>query len=189
MTFGEDIELAAETMRQGGVIVYPTDTIWGIGCDATNSEAVRRVFELKRRSDSKALITLVSDINDIAIYTSVLPDSVITMINDCERPTTIIYPGARNLAPELLSSDGSVGIRVTRECVSSSICRILGRPLVSTSANISGEPSPSVFKEISSEILEKVDYVVEARRNDISRALPSRIVRLESDGSMTVIRS
>ena len=138
----KDISSAVAVLRKGGIIVYPTDTVWGIGCDACNSEAVRRVFEIKRRADSKALITLVADGEDVARYTSSDFSAAMKLIGESRRPTTVIYPGAKGLAPELIADDGSVGIRLTSEAVSAAICRGLGRPLVSTSANISGCPAP-----------------------------------------------
>lgn len=184
----QDISSAVAVLRKGGIIVYPTDTVWGIGCDACNSDAVRRVFEIKRRADSKALITLVADEDEIARYT----DSDISMarevVGGSRRPTTVIYPRAMGLAPELVGEDGSVGIRLTSEAVSAAICRGLGRPIVSTSANISGCPAPSIYSEISDEILNAADYVVMARRDDDTKALPSRIIKIEPDGSVTVIR-
>ena len=184
----KDISSAVAVLRKGGIIVYPTDTVWGIGCDACNSEAVRRVFEIKRRADSKALITLVADGEDVARYTSSDFSTAMKLIGESRRPTTVIYPGAKGLAPELIADDGSVGTRLTSEAVSAAICRGLGRPLVSTSANISGCPAPALFGEISEEILDAADYVVEARRDDVSAALPSRIMKIEPDGSVTVIR-
>ena len=190
MTPEQDIDKAVAVLREGGLILYPTDTVWGIGCDATDPAAVRRVFAVKRRADSKALITLVADVDSLAAHTSVDRETASRMSEEAAdgRPTTVIYPGGRSLAPELLADDGSVGMRLTREAVSSALCRGLGRPLVSTSANISGEPAPAVFKEITREILDAVDYVVEARRDDESRSLPSRVVKIESDGSVRVIR-
>lgn len=188
MTLVQDINEAVAVLKRGGVILYPTDTVWGIGCDATDSRAVGRVFEIKRRADSKALITLVADIADIGRFTSVDPQTALRLTEETGRPTTVVYPGARGLAPELLAEDGSVGVRLTREDVSATLCREFGRPLVSTSANISGEPPAAVFSEISSEILDAVDYVMEARRDDCSRSLPSRIVKVNPDGEITVIR-
>lgn len=188
MTLVQDINEAVAVLKRGGVILYPTDTVWGIGCDATNSEAVRRVFEIKRRADSKALITLVADISDIGLYSSVDADVAMAVIAESERPTTVVYPGGHGLAPELLADDGSVGMRLTGEEVSAGLCRAFGRPLVSTSANISGEPAAAVFAEISPEIITAVDYVMASRRDDSSRSLPSRVVKINPDGEVTVIR-
>ncbi|MCM1077455.1 MAG: L-threonylcarbamoyladenylate synthase [Bacteroides sp.] len=188
MTLEQDIRSAVATLRSGGVILYPTDTVWGIGCDATNPMAVRKVFEIKRRADSKALITLVGDVSEVARYSGTDLEQVMAATRNADRPVTVVYPGGRGLAPELLAADGSVGIRVTDEEVSAGLCRALGRPIVSTSANISGERPAAVFSEISSEIIAAVDYVMEARRDDYRRSRPSRVVRLNVDGSIEVIR-
>ncbi|WP_289825802.1 L-threonylcarbamoyladenylate synthase [uncultured Duncaniella sp.] len=188
MTFPEDIEAAVAIMRQGGVIVYPTDTVWGIGCDARCSDAVRRVFEIKHRSDSKALITLVSDEDMLSECVGEVNDAIREVMNAVERPTTIVYPLARGLAPELLAEDGSVGVRLTREAYSAALCRGLGAPVVSTSANISGEPTPGCFADISEQILDKADYVAQARRDEMACPSPSRVIKVEADGSITVIR-
>lgn len=188
MTFDSDIREAVATLKRGGVILYPTDTVWGLGCDATSGEAVRRVFEIKRRADSKALITLVANEDDLSRYSSADIQKALEIMSESERPTTVVYPGGHGLAPELFAEDGSVGMRLTREHVSASLCREFGLPIVSTSANISGEPAPALFCEISPEIIASVDYVVEARREDLTRSLPSRIVKLNPDGSVTIIR-
>ena len=186
--YGVDIVRACEVLRRGGIILYPTDTVWGIGCDATDPTAVRRVFEIKRRADSKALITLVADVADIGRYSAVSPSTVLAIIGRSERPTTVVYPGGCGLAPELLAEDGSVGMRVTGELVSASICRAFGKPLVSTSANISGLPATGIYCEISKEIIDAVDYVVEARRDDCSRSMPSRVIKINADGSVITLR-
>ncbi len=188
MTFEQDINNAVAALRRGGVILYPTDTVWGIGCDATDPTAVRRVFEIKRRADSKALITLVADVADIGRYSAVSPSTVLAIIGRSERPTTVVYPVGCGLAPELLAEDGSVGMRVTGELVSASICRAFGKPLVSTSANISGQPATGIYCEISKEIIDAVDYVVEARRDDCSRSIPSRVIKINADGSVITLR-
>lgn len=188
MTFEQDINNAVAALRRGGVILYPTDTVWGIGCDATDPTAVRRVFEIKRRADSKALITLVADVADIGRYSAVSSSTVLAIIGRSERPTTVVYPGGCGLAPELLAEDGSVGMRVTGELVSASICRAFGKPLVSTSANISGQPATGIYCEISKEIIDAVDYVVEARRDDCSRSIPSRVIKINADGSVITLR-
>ena len=188
MTFEQDINNAVAALRRGGVILYPTDTVWGIGCDATDPTAVRRVFEIKRRADSKALITLVADVADIGRYSAVSPSTVLAIIGRSERPTTVVYPGGCGLAPELLAEDGSVGMRVTGELVSASICRAFGKPLVSTSAHISGQPATGIYCEISKEIIDAVDYVVEARRDDCSRSIPSRVIKINADGSVITLR-
>lgn len=186
--FNEDLSEALDTLRRGGVILYPTDTVWGIGCDATRPEAVRRVFDIKHRADSKALITLVADTNDLYRYVDEIPDIALDLIDVSTKPLTIVYDRGMNLAPELMADDGSVGIRVTRERFSSMLCRRLRRPLVSTSANISGKPTPKSFSEISPEIINAVDYVVTYRRDDHTQAIPSSVIKLGADSSIKILR-
>lgn len=188
MTLQNDISKAVSVMKRGGVILYPTDTVWGIGCDATSSDAVRRVYEIKRRSDSKALISLVSDIDMLERFVGNVPLSVADFLEKSDRPTTVVYPSCRLLAPELLADDGSAGIRVTSEIYSRGLCQELGVPVVSTSANISGEPAPALFSEISDEIISAVDYVADFRRDDSTVSAPSRVVKLNSDGSFIILR-
>lgn len=183
-----DVARACEVMRRGGIIVYPTDTVWGIGCDATNSAAVRRVFEIKRRSDAKALITLVDSLQMLGRYVDEVPELAPSLIEFSERPLTIIYDRGRNLAPELMGSDGTVAIRVTRERFSAALCRAMRRPIVSTSANISGAPTPAIFTEISSDVLDAADYVASTRRDDTRAARPSCIMRLACDGTFKILR-
>lgn len=184
----EDISRAVDVMRQGGVILYPTDTIWGIGCDATNEEAVRKVFNIKKRSDSKALITLVDSDAKIPFYVREVPAVAWDLIDYATRPLTIVYDGGRNLAPNLLAADGSVAIRMTREPFSRELCFRFRKPVVSTSANVSGEPSPRCFEEISEEIRNSVDYIVEARRSEPASAKPSSVVKLGAKGEVEIIR-
>ncbi len=188
MTLQNDIFKAVSVMKRGGAILYPTDTVWGIGCDATSSDAVRRVYEIKRRSDSKALISLVSDIDMLERFVGNIPSSVADFLKKSDRPTTVVYPSCRLLAPELLADDGSAGIRVTSEIYSRGLCQELGVPVVSTSANISGEPAPALFSEISEEIISAVDYVADFRRDDSTVSAPSRVVKLNSDGSFIILR-
>ena len=188
ISFDEDLREAVETLRRGGVILYPTDTVWGLGCDATCSEAVRRIDEIKRRADSKALITLVGDVADFSRYVSDVPDIALSLIELSAKPLTIVYDKGVNLAPELLSADGSVGIRVSRERFSSQLCRKLRRPVVSTSANRSGEATPAIFDEISPEIRAAVDYVVSYRQDDRRQAVPSSVIKLGSDSTVKIIR-
>lgn len=188
MTLQNDISKAVSVMKRGGVILYPTDTVWGIGCDATSSDAIRRVYEIKRRSDSKALISLVSDIDMLERFVGNVPLSVADFLEKSDRPTTVVYPSCRLLAPELLADDGSAGIRVTSEIYSRGLCQELGVPVVSTSANISGEPAPALFSEISDEIISAVDYVADFRRDDSTVSAPSRVVKLNSDGSFIILR-
>lgn len=175
-------------MRAGGVILYPTDTVWGIGCDATRSDAVRRVFEIKRRADNKALIVMLSDVNQLERYVDDVPDVAFDLIEAAVDPLTIVYDKGINLAPELLGDDGSVGIRVTGEEFSRRLCRAYRRPIVSTSANISGEPTPKTFREISHEIKDMMDYIVVSRRDDNKPHKPSSVIKLGSDSSVKIIR-
>lgn len=186
--YREDISKAVEVMNKGGVVLYPTDTIWGIGCDATNEEAVKRVFEIKRRNDAKALITLIDSEAKLEAYVSEVPEVAWQLIEVAERPLTIIYDGARNLAPNLMAEDGSVGIRITREEFSRNLCMRMRRPIVSTSANISGEPSPKNFSDISPEILAAVDYVCTSRREESQNPPASNIIKLGVGGEVKVIR-
>ncbi|NLT03693.1 MAG: threonylcarbamoyl-AMP synthase [Bacteroidales bacterium] len=184
----ESIKLALEVLQRGGLILYPTDTIWGIGCDATNEEAVRRVYELKRRTDSKAMLVLVDSMAKVKAHVEELPDVAWDLVELSEKPLTIIYQGARNLATNLLAEDGSVGIRVTREAFSRELCQRFKRPIVSTSANVSGTPSPACFREITPEIIDGVDYVVAFRQDETTKATPSSIIKLGTGGQVSILR-
>ena len=175
-------------MAAGGIILYPTDTIWGIGCDATNEEAVRRVYELKRRSDHKAMLLLMDSSAKLNYYVQEVPDVAWDLIELADSPLTVIYSGARNVAPNLLAEDGSVGIRITQEEFSHKLCERFRKPLVSTSANVSGEPSPANFSEISATIKAGVDYIVRYRQDDLSKAAPSHIIKLGAGGLVKIIR-
>ena len=165
-------------MQEGGVILYPTDTVWGLGCDATNPDAVRRVYEIKQRADSKAMLVLVDSPVKVDFYVQDVPDVAWDLIEVADKPLTIIYSGARNLAPNLLAEDGSVGIRVTGEDFSRRLCQQFRKAIVSTSANISGQPGAANFSEISDEVKSQVDYVVGFRQDDMSRPKPSSICLL-----------
>ena len=184
----EDIKNACRVMQEGGVILYPTDTIWGIGCDATNEEAVRRVYEIKRRADSKAMLVLVDSAVKVDFYVQDVPNVAWDLLDVADKPLTIIYDGARNLAPNLLAEDGSVGIRVTGEEFSKALCNRFRKAIVSTSANVSGEPSPRTFADISEDIKQAVDYVIEARRTEPASARPSSIIKLGKGGEVKIIR-
>ena len=184
----DDLKEALRVLQQGGIILYPTDTIWGIGCDATNDEAVKKVYRIKQREDAKSMLVLTDNPSRIPGYVQEVPDMAWSLIEVTDKPLTIIYPGAKNLAPSLLAEDGSVGIRVTEELFSSHLCARLNRPIVSTSANISGNPSPMTFAEISDEIKQSVDYVVRYRQRDKSSARPSSIIKLEVGNIVKIIR-
>lgn len=184
----EDIKKACQVMRKGGVILYPTDTIWGIGCDATNEDAVRRVYEIKQRQDSKAMLVLVDSSVKVDFYVRDVPEVAWDLIDLADKPLTIIYSGARNLAANLLAEDGSVGIRVTNEDFSKRLCQQFRKAIVSTSANISGQPSPKNFSEISEEVKSAVDYIVGYRQEEMSNPKPSSIIKLDKGGVIKIIR-
>lgn len=186
--YEDEIKKACEVLRHGGVILYPTDTVWGIGCDATRSDAVRRVFEIKRRADSKALIILLGDRKYLDRYVDNVPQVADELMEASDRPVTIIYDRGINLAPEVTASDGSVAVRITSEDFSKRLCNALRRPLVSTSANISGTPAPSTFNEISEKVMEGVDYVVGCRRDDSRPSKPSIIIKISDDCRFKIIR-
>ena len=175
-------------MNEGGVILYPTDTIWGIGCDATNEEAVRRVYQIKQRSDSKAMLVLVDSPVKVDFYVQDVPEVAWDLIEVADKPLTIIYSGARNLASNLIAEDGSVGIRVTNEEFSKSLCQQFRKAIVSTSANISGQPSPANYSEITEELKSMVDYVVGYRQEEMGHPKPSSIIKLDKGGVIKIIR-
>jgi len=183
-----DLRNAIECLKQGGIILYPTDTIWGIGCDATNEEAVRRVYEIKKREDSKALICLVDSANRMQRYFRQVPDVAWDLVDMATKPLTLILDQAINIAPNLLAEDGSLAIRVTHEEFSRQLCYRFQKAIVSTSANISGEPSPGTFYDISDEIKNQMDYIVQFRRGEKAGAMPSQIIKLTRDGHVSVIR-
>jgi len=203
MTINEIISEALKTLKAGGVILYPTDTVWGLGCDATNEEAVRKIFEIKRRSEAKSLVLLASDMDMVAMHVKQIPNIAIDLVEVNDSPMTIIYPGAQYLAPSVIAEDGSVGIRIPLSEGGGDFCkqliRKLRRPLVSTSANISGEPTPAGFDEISKEILDAVDFTVpkfyqqEGERrvyfDAAATGKSSQIIKLGLRGEVEIIRS
>jgi L-threonylcarbamoyladenylate synthase len=184
----EDILLALETLRKGGVILYPTDTVWGLGCDATNENAVQRIYSIKKRSESKSMLVLLENPALLERYIDEVPVIAWDLIEITTTPLTIIYPGARNLAKSLIAEDGSIGIRFTKENFTAELLRRLRKPLVSTSANVSGEPAPAFYREISNEIISQVDYVVKYRQDDQTPSRPSGIIKLEVNGKIEIIR-
>ena len=186
--FRDDIEAALDTLKRGGVIMYPTDTIWGIGCDATNADAVNRVYRIKKREDSKSMLVLLENPNFILSYIDEMPEVAWDLIEFAEKPTTIIYDKAKNLASNLVAYDGSIGIRITREAFTSQLLKRFRKPLVSTSANISGQPSPGNFSEISEEIKNSVDYIVRYRQEENTNPSPSSIIKLGISGLIKIIR-
>ncbi len=198
----EDLQEALRVLRDGGIIVYPTDTVWGIGCDATNEEAVRRIYALKQREDSKSMLVLLDSAAKLNYYVADIPEAAWTLLEaigdtgtsesrnpEETKPLTIIYPGARNMAKNLIAEDGSVGIRITNEPFSKALCAQLKHPIVSTSANISGHPGAPYFAQIEKEILEGADYVCKFRRDDETPHEPSSIIKVCADNSFRIIRA
>ena len=183
-----DIKKALEVLKGGGIILYPTDTIWGIGCDATNVDAVKRVYEIKQREDSKSMLVLMENPNRISSYVDDVPEIALDLLEVTNKPTTIIYSGAKNLANNLINSDGSIGIRITDERFTQQLIQRFKKPIVSTSANISGDAPAQNFMEISQDIIDSVDYVVEYRQEEMIKAQASSIIKIGSDWSVKVIR-
>jgi L-threonylcarbamoyladenylate synthase len=184
----DDINKALEVLKTGGIILYPTDTIWGLGCDATNEAAVERIFKLKGRDAGKSLIVLLDTENKLESYVSDVPAIAYDLIEYAENPLTIIYSGAKNLAKNVIHEDGSLGIRVAKHQFCEQLIQRFRKPIVSTSANISGQPSPKNFSEISQDVINGVDYVVEFEQDDITERKASTIMKLEPDGRFAFIR-
>lgn len=183
------INKAMEVLQSGGTILYPTDTVWGIGCDATDGEAVKKVFHIKCRDDAKSLIILLPEAKDIFKYVSSPPPDIISIIGGFERPTTVIYDQAVGLPQNLINQDGSIAIRVISEPFCKSLLKRFKKPIVSTSANISGMPTPKLFSEISDEIRSSVDYVVPYRQDETTSPPPSRIIKIDAEGNINIIRN
>jgi len=188
MTQEEDIKNAVKVLREGGVILYPTDTVWGIGCDATNAKAVAKVYDIKHRDDSKALICLVDSDARLQRYVRNVPAVAWELLDAAIKPTTVILDNATNLASNLIAEDGSIALRITREAFSHELCYRFQKAIVSTSANISGEPAAQNYRDISEEIINSVDYVCWSRRQEHKPHTPSSIIRLKPDGEVTIIR-
>lgn len=186
--FEEDVKSCMRVLEQAGVILYPTDTIWGLGCDALNEAAVDRVFAIKNRPKDKSLIILVADARDIFKYVAMPHPDIVDIVNSFDRPTTVIYDGALGFPYNVVHEDGSIGIRVTTDPFCKALIKRLGRPVISTSANISGTPSAQFYAQIADEIKNAVDYAVQYRQNDTTPAQPSRIVKIKDDGSLDIIR-
>lgn len=184
----DEVAKALKIIQDGGIILYPTDTIWGIGCDATNSDAVKKIYALKQREEAKSMIILLDNDNKLQSYVSEVPDIAYDLIEFAENPLTLVMPGAQNIAPELIAADGSVGIRIVKHPFCERLIQRLRKPLVSTSANISGQPSPKNFNDIAREILDGVDYVVDVDQHDLSEKKPSTIMRLAPGGQFEFLR-
>ena len=183
-----EVSNALSVLRKGGIILYPTDTVWGIGCDATDADAVARIYALKRREDSKSMLALLDDKKSLQRWLDTVPQAALRLIDEAETPLTVIYDSPRGVAPNLIATDGSMGIRISGEEFTRRLCKELGKPLVSTSANISGRPTAPLFSDIEPEIIGGVDYVVDYRRDDTTPRSPSRIVKVGNDDSVTIIR-
>jgi L-threonylcarbamoyladenylate synthase len=186
--YKNDIINAARTLAAGGLILYPTDTIWGIGCDATSEAAVERIFALKKRADGKAMIVLLDTPAKLDLYVRDAPDVAYDIAELSDTPVTIICPEGKNLAANLLAEDRSIGIRITKEFFSKTLCETFRKPVVSTSANISGEPSPRSFRDISDEIKKGVDYIVEYGQNDNTGKKASSILQIDANSRVKIIR-
>ena len=184
----EEVAKALKIIQDGGIILYPTDTIWGIGCDATNTEAVKKIYQLKQREESKSMIILLDTENKLESYIKEVPAIAYDLIEFSENPLTLVMPGAKNISPALIAADGSVGIRVAKHDFCQRLIQRLRKPLVSTSANISGKPSPRNFGEIDPEIIDGVDYVVDLEQHDTEQKRPSTIMYLHPDGRFEFLR-
>lgn len=184
----EDIKKAIEVLREGGIILYPTDTIWGIGCDATNEEAVEKLYAIKHRDKSKSMLILLDNPGKLQAYIQDVPDIAWDLFDLADKPLTIIFENAKNLAPNLINSDGTIGIRLTNEDFSRNLCMRFRKPIVSTSANIAGQDAPQNFNDIDPEIIDMVDYVVEYRQDEMYKQTPSSIIKLGSSGEIDIIR-
>ncbi len=188
MNFDPDIQKCLEVLRTGGILLYPTDTIWGIGCDATNEKAVENIFAIKQRQESKSLILLVSDDGMLNRFVKNIPEVAWDLMEVSDSPITIIYDGGRGLAKNVFAEDGSIGVRKTNDEFCQRLIHKFGKPIVSTSANISGEPAPQNFSEIKEEIKQSVDYVVNWRQNELGNSKPSSIIKLKENGEIKIIR-
>jgi len=186
--FNEEITNALKVLKEGGIILYPTDTIWGIGCDATNTEAIKRIYTLKQRDETKSMIILLDTENKLESYIKEVNPLAYDLIAYAENPLTLVMPGAKNISRALIGSDGSIGIRISKHPFCERLIQRLRKPLVSTSANISGKPSPQYFSQVSPEIIKGVDYVVNIDQHDMEVKTPSTIIRLEPDGKFEFIR-
>lgn len=186
--FEQEVEKAVQVLRRGGTILYPTDTVWGLGCDATNEAAVQELFRIKSRPDNKSMIVLVGSERDILQYVAAPDLAVFDFLHQQSRPTTVVFDHAIGLPENLVSADGSIAIRIVQDEFCRHLVKRLQKPLVSTSANKSGQPTPQTFSEIPDEIKQQVDHVVQWRQNDTTKAQPSQIIRWKSDGTYEFIR-
>lgn len=188
MTLKENIDAAIKALKEGGVILYPTDTVWGLGCDATNEKAVEKIYKIKKRVDSKSLIILVSDMDMVCRYIKIVPEIAEQLTEVSDTPLTIIYPGAIGLASNVIASDGTIGMRIPNHEFCEQLLKKFHRPIVSTSANISGEPTPLTFQEIDDKISESVDFIADVIFEEGSTGKPSSIIKLGTGGEVEIIR-
>ena len=188
MNFNDDIEKALTVLLEGGIILYPTDTVWGLGCDARNEQAVADIYSLKKRADEKSVIILLADEKDITKYVSEPDPKIFDYVKGIGKPTTVIYEGAAGLAKNLANKDGSIAIRIVKDAFCAALINRFGFPIVSTSANISGYPAPAIFNDIDILIKNGVDYIVQHRQDDLRESAPSAIVKWNADGSISIIR-
>ncbi len=189
MSLDKEINKSVEFLKKGKIILYPTDTIWGIGCDATNSKAVQKIYKIKGRSESKSMILLLNSTAKLKDYVEDVPEIAYELIENALSPLTVVYYGAKNIAKNLIADDGSIAIRIVKGEYCAKVIENFGKPIVSTSANLSGQPSPKHFDEISSELKEKVDFVADIFRNKIRSLKPSTIIRIQKNGNFEVLRS
>ncbi len=183
-----DIDKAVSVLIKGGLILYPTDTIWGIGCDATNSEAVERIYTLKNRRDKKAMLVLLDTETRLQHYVREVPEIAWQLLEVSDKPLTVVYPGAKNLAANLMAEDGSIGIRISKDEFCARLINKFKKPVVSTSANISDDVSPYAFHDISEKIKMGVDYIVSWRQHDTKSGRASSIIKLETNGTFSILR-
>ena len=188
VNFDNDIKNAVEKLENGGLILYPTDTIWGIGCDATNVYAVQKIYQLKNRPDNKSMIVLLADEKDIYDYSEHPDKKIFEYLATIKKPTTVIYDRPKNIAQNLISAEGTIAIRIVKDEFCKQLIHTFKKPLVSTSANISGEAFPYNFNEITSAIKNGVDYIVQHRQNDITSSIPSSIIKINAEGNIEIIR-
>ena len=183
-----DLEACFKVLKNGGVILYPTDTVWGIGCDATNAKAVERIYQIKKRAETKSLIILLDDILKLDFYVENVPVTAFDLINNFNEPLTIIYPNAKNVAKNVIANDGSIAIRIVKDEFCKRLINLLNKPIVSTSANISREDTPLTFSKISDQIKNDVDYVVQYRQDKVVTYKPSTVIKISDKGDFETIR-
>lgn len=188
MSYEVDIENCIKILAEGGIILYPTDTIWGLGCDAENAEAVAKIYAVKKRAENKSMIILLADEKQIGHYAKAPSQKISTLLQETEKPLTIIYPDAKNLAENVINEDSTIAIRIVKDDFCEALIKRFGKAIVSTSANVSGEKSPASYDEISDEIKNAADYIVQHKRDNSTPARPSRIVKWEEDDELKVIR-